>query len=707
MTSRRKFLQTAASSVGISILPGALFTKTAVAQTVGNMDPASWASASDPTLLANMWANRFTAPVPWALDPTNAVLKTVLNVDRYGNVPVLNKTLKSNLPAIGFVWSPDPGTNNTYSIKAGATVWPMTGKLGTKFPDGSNVPVTKVWGYGNYETASIFTDGTGLPVTMPGRTFVVQRGTPIYVNWYNNLVDGAGKPLAHILPVDQTIAMQTTPSGAGINGVPITIHHHGAASAFEFDGGPDQWFTPLRKQVGPGVYIGGANPNSTSGSDHLTYRYDNTEEACMHWYHDHAEGLTAINAFAGLAGLYIIRDNNEATLIKNALIPTGEQEVPLVIQDKLFQPTGNMAFGDDSPAFNGWNTQTPLQYLPGFGTNYNPNDPNTVVTGTQPARGPEMFGDVICVNGVVWPRLDVEPRQYRLRLLNASDSRVYNLNFGGLTIYQITTDGGFLNAPVAMSTIVIAPGERKDIVVDFTGKGGSNFVVTNDANFPYPGGDPTTSGDPFGNIMQINVSKKLNTSVNPVSKMTPTTPLRGYDRATPPLPSVTSVPTRGIAATRQIMLGEGCDQYGRVMPMLGTLAEGTKTFHDPVDITVTAGTTEVWEFWNTTADAHPIHMHLVQFRAINRQPFNAGVIEKLLPNGWDGVQIDPAAPATLNAGPAQPAPADEQGWKDTIVCPPGYVTRVVATFPRKGKYVYHCHILSHEEHDMMRWYQVI
>ena len=704
MTSRRKFLQTTATGVGVSMLP-ILFTKTAIAQTVGNMDQTTWAGASDAAIATNAWNNRFTNNLPWLLDPTPAVIKDVLNADASGNVPVLNKRLKSTLPAAGFIYLPDAGHPNTYSIKTGQTVWPMLGRLGTHFPDGSPAPVTKVWGYGNTDLESIFTDGTGLPVTHLGRTLVVQRGTPITVNWYNKLVNSSNQPLPHIMPVDQTLAMQKDPKGAPINGVPITIHHHGAASNFEFDGGPDQWFTPLRKQVGPGVYIGGSNPNSTTGSDHLTYRYDSTEEACMHWYHDHAEGLTAVNAYAGLAGLYVIRDKNEAALINSRLIPSGAQEVPLVFQDKLFTANGSLGFTDDSPAFNGWNTLAPgsVLTLPGFPTDYDPNNPDTVVTGTVPTRQPEMFGDIIIVNGVAWPKLVVEPRQYRFRLLNASDSRVYNFSFGGKTVYQIATDGGFLNAPAALTSVVIAPGERKDIVVDFTGMPlGTRLVVTNDANFPYPDGDPTNPTDPYATIMQFKVGAPVSSAV---SHMTPTTRLRGYDAATPLLPVVSSVPSRGIAATRKIMLGEGCDEYGRIMPMLGTVAEGTKRFQDPADIFPAVGTTEVWEFWNTTGDAHPVHMHLVQFRIINRQPFNGAIEEKLLSNGWDGVKL--SAPPTLDAGPAVPAPADEQGWKDTVVCPPGLVTRVMANFSKRGKYVYHCHILSHEEHDMMRWYQVI
>jgi spore coat protein A len=156
---------------------------------------------------------------------------------------------------------------------------------------------------------------------------------------------------------------------------------------------------------------------------------------------------------------------------------------------------------------------------------------------------------------------------------------------------------------------------------------------------------------------------------------------------------------------RQILLGEGCDEYGRVMPLLGTVAEGTKQFHDAPDITPKVGTTEVWEFWNSTIDAHPIHLHLVQMRVIDRQQFTGTVVAKPMANGWTGVKF--SAPPALSRRFASPAPLHEQGWKDTVECPPGYVTRVLVSFDKPGKYVYHCHILGHEEHDMMRWYQVI
>ena len=700
MKTRREFLGYSAAGVGASVFPGAMLATSAQAQTAGNMNPLAWAGATDPTLLGNVWGIRFSNTLPWALDPTNNVLATALNADAAGNVPVLNKTLKSRLPPLGFILRHDADADDVFSVKAGQTPWPMLGPLGGKFADGSDVPVTTLWGYGNHDLEHIFTDGTGLGVTFPARSFVVQRGTPIKVHWHNNLFDAAG-PLPHLVGVDQTISMQTDGKGAPINGVPIAVHHHGGNNKAEFDGGPDQWFTPQRKQIGPGITSANSNP----GSNHLTYVYKNDDEASMHWYHDHGEGVTRINAYAGLAGLYVIRDANEAKLINALLLPTGEQELPIVIQDKVFQKDGSLAYTGDSPAFNGWKPNPPgiTKLLDGFPTDYNPNSELTVVTGTQPTHVPEMFGDVICVNGKAWPNATVEPRQYRLRLLNGSDSRVYNLNFGGLGFFQIGTDLGFLNKPVAMTRIVIFPGERKDIVIDFSPAAKGKVEVTNDAAFPYPFGDTIVGGEPWATIMQFDVSKPLNQSVNRKTRLTSLTALRST-AGTPPLPVPQLMPTSP-AAVRQIMLGEGCDEYGRIMPLLGTVAEGTKTFHDAPDISPVLGSTEVWEFWNTTGDSHPIHMHLVRFRILERQAFSRGVQAKPMSNGWTGVAFDPNS--TLTTGTTTPAPADEQGWKDTVVCPPDYVTRVVVNFNRRGKYVYHCHILGHEEHDMMRWFEVI
>jgi spore coat protein A len=730
MTKRRDFIR-GVVSFGATAWAGALVPRVAGAQTVGG-GLTSWAGATPPGTLAapgillQAWAGKFTSVVPWVLAP-------------------------------GAVMKADAGKQDIYTVTATQTIAQV-------LPTG--LPATTVWGYAN---------GT-LPATSPGRTIVARRDAAVTVRWYNGL-GTAVSPLPHLLGVDQTIAMQKDATGKLISGVPIAVHHHGNDSAPEFDGGPDQWFTPQRNQIGPGITS--ANQTTAAAATApkgLNYTYTNRNaEASMHWYHDHADGMTRINAYAGLAGLYIVRDGNEDALVKANWLPTGEYEVPLVIADRVFDDKGQLAYVGDIPAFNGWNTVSPLatkQLLnpdrttafypipaaktldPSTGqvvaaapiidpvtgnpvvdsttgyykadttaSAYDPNDAFALVAGKSPTHVPEFYGDVICVNGKAWPTLPVEPRQYRLRLLNGSDSRFYNFRFenpitGALIPFSlIATDQGFLNAPVPVpeSQQLMGPGERMDVLIDFTGMFGTKIQVLNDATFPYPSGQAIMPGDMWGTVMQIDVSKALNTA-KPLTALPATKTLRGNTPDSALLPKLTAAPATA-KVTRKILLGEGCDEYGRIMPLLGTVYgslgtvadadAGTKAFHDAPDISPKLGATEVWEFWNTTVDAHPIHMHLVKFRVLNRQVFSATPVAKPMAQGWTGVRL--LAPPVLSplAADLVPAPDTEQGWKDTVVCPPGSVTRVVATFEKRGTYVYHCHILGHEEHDMMRWFKVI
>jgi spore coat protein A len=710
MFSRRNFLQSAVASIGLTSV-SALVPKTSVAATTGG-GIETWASVTDPALFGKVWANRFTNVLPWALDPTNTVLAKALNL------PTSGVTLNPTTPAgIGFIYHPDVGTPNTFTVKAGEIDWPMLAPLG----NGAGIPTTKTWGYGNAELETVFSATSGLPVTFPGRSFVVRRGAPIHVNWSNNLFDAAGDPLPHLLGVDQSISMQTDQNGNDILGVPIAVHHHGGDTAKEFDGGPDQWMTPRRVQVGPGLTAGNSGPAG------LAYTYDNNQEAAMTWYHDHGEGVTRINAYGGLAGLYVIRDTNEDALVKAAKIPSGPYEMPVVIQDKCFTAQGNLAYAGDPAAY-------PVQGL----------------ALPSPTHHPEQFGDVIVVNGVAWPKLNVEPREYRLRLLNGSDSRVYVLQFGyggtnrrggfnqTLPMFKISTDLGLLNNPVEMNQVIIAPGERMDVVVDFSVvtavNGKKQVFVVNSGATPFPLGAATVPNTPgAGTVMQFEVNMALNAAAialglptsakSKVSTQKTNLILRGLDVATPKLPVRPAIPAG--AVVRRVLLAEGVDDYGRIMPLLGSFQMtgdaayknypnernlGTLGFSQLPTETPTLGATEVWEFWNNTVDAHPIHMHLVKFRLLNREPYGpsgtAPMAEvKPMINGWTGERLLPGN--VLLSGLPVAAPAGEQGWKDTILCYPGEVTRIVVKFDRPGKYVYHCHILAHEEHDMMRWYEVV
>lgn len=612
------------------------------AAVTGNSSVASWAIQSDPVTWAQAWAARFTNPL---LNPLS-------------KAPLLGS-------ATAF-YAPNPGTTNRFSLEVAQTQQDVLGVPGK---------ATRVWGYRNFET--------GVP-TYPGRSFEVTRNVPIVVRWYNSLVDAKGKPLPHLLPVDQTITIQSPTTG-----VPVATHHHGGDTAVEYDGLPDQWLTPLRKQVGPGV--GAASLDGSSPA--LRYEYTNQQEASLHWYHDHAESLTRINVHAGLAGLYVVRDANEAQLLARRVIPRAPYEVGLVLQDRCFDAAGNLAY-----------SANPADYpVPEVQANLPANNPTHM---------PEMFGDVIVVNGKAWPTLKVEQRPYRLRLLNGSDSRFYTLGFGPAKVFQIGGDLGLLNYGVPMGAVTIAPGERLDLVVDFSRVAmNASIIVTNSAPTPYPFG--LAPGQGTSEVMRIEVALPLNKAV-PVTQpeALPYTLLRCTLDTPYLLPAVSKLALSRTPTVRRILLGEGTDQYGRITPLLGVYDpanaaanRGTLTFADPPTERPRLGSTEVWEFWNVSPDAHPVHLHLVQFQAIDRRPF-AGptLVSTTMSNGWQGVKLI-GAPAWVRA--ARKAPRHEEGWKDTVVCPPNEVTRVLVQFNRRGKYVYHCHILSHEEHDMMRWYEVV
>jgi spore coat protein A, manganese oxidase len=640
------------------------FGRQADAAVAGNNNVASWAISSDANIYAQAFARRFTN-----------VFVNALDVTAFGGV--------------GAIYRPDGGTGTVYTVAAAQAQQAILGIPGI---------TTTIWGYRNYETGPTF----------PGRTFEVRQGTAITVNWRNDLT-GANGPLPHLFPVDQTITIQTPTTG-----VPLAIHHHGGDTAFEFDGTPNQWQTPSRKEIGPGIRGDNSLGQLSSTTPGVRYTYPNTQEASLHWYHDHAEALTRTNVGAGLAGLYVLRDANEDSLLAAGRIPARAYEIAMVLQDRTFDASGNLTY-----------TANPVDYPGAISPTFPRNNPTHM---------PEKFGDVICVNGLAWPKMNVEPRCYRLRILNGSDSRFYTLNFGAQTgVYQIGTDLGLLNRGVKLTTVSIAPGERLDLVVDFTAYAGKpvtttqwvwvplilglgywrlvttttpnqptvNVDVTNSAATPFPGGAAPTGGATQVMRFAVSIPKSAAPDISAIAL--PLVNLRPKLTALPAAPVVPPL-------VRRILLAEGVDEYGRITPLLGVYDPtgvnnlGTLSMHDPVTEKPKLGTTEVWEFWNASVDAHPVHMHLVQFRVLNRQAFAGTAAATVMSNGWEGVKLQPGATLT---GAAAAAPATEQGWKDTVICPPGQVTRVVAQFNKAGNYVYHCHILSHEEHDMMRYYEVV
>jgi spore coat protein A len=486
---------------------------------------------------------------------------------------------------------------------------------------------TTVWGYnGSY----------------PGPTILAKKDVPISVFWHNNLVNESNEVLPHLLPIDRTIdwAFDDDPNWQSY-GVPVVTHVHGGHTESASDGLPDQWFTPNFQRKGSGFIKGQSEP----------FYYHNDQEAATIWYHDHAFGVTRLNVYAGLAGYYLITDNIEINLQATNKLPAAPFDLGLAIQDRMFTSTGQLFY----PSI--------------LEEEHEPN----------PSVLPEMFGDFILVNGMTWPYLEVEPRQYRFRVLNGSDSRFYNLFLStGQQITQVGSDQGLLYSPFAMNQMLIAPGERKDIVLDFSDPAlwGQTIILKNNAKTPYPRGsapDPQTTG----RIMAFKVIKPLNANY-------PLTALPATLRQ--PI-----VPLQTTLAPRKLILFETEDEYERLMPILGTVDDGILGFREELTENPALNSTEVWEMYNETMDAHPIHLHLVSMQLISRQKFTARVNEE---NGKP-------TNIRLIGQPQYPGP-DERGWKDTWVMLPGEVTKVIAKFDRPGLYVWHCHILSHEEHDMMR-----
>ncbi|MCX7746898.1 MAG: multicopper oxidase [Clostridia bacterium] len=467
-------------------------------------------------------------------------------------------------------------------------------------------PETTVWGYeGSY----------------PGPTIEARRNELVRVKWINNLPD------KHILPVDKTIH-GAEPQYPEVRAV---VHLHDGNTPADSDGHPDAWFTRDFAVKGP-KWV------------HEVYEYPNDQEATTLWYHDHALGITRLNVYAGLAAFYILRDDNEDSLN----LPKGKYEIPIVIQDRLFNDDGSLFY---------------------------PRQPDPPIPGVDPSIVPEFFGEIAVVNGKVWPFLNVEPRKYRFRLLNGSDSRFYRLSLSsGQPFIQIGVDGGLLEKPVLVNELLLAPAERADVVLDFSAFKDQCILLTNDAASPFPNGD-APDPDTIGQIMQFRVALPLS------SPDTSTVP--------PNLNTISWLKESDAVLTRDLTLVESEDPFGRLILLLNGLE-----WDAPVTENPKLGSVEIWRLINATPDTHPIHPHLIRFQILDRQPFNISQFE-------DTGEI-------VFTGPAVPPEPNEKGFKDTVRANPGEVTRFIARFGDfSGHYVWHCHILEHEDHEMMRPFDVI
>jgi spore coat protein A, manganese oxidase len=407
-------------------------------------------------------------------------------------------------------------------------------------------------------------------------------------------------PAKHFLPIDHNLM------GAE-KGVPdsrTVVHLHGARVPPASDGWPEAWYTPGKS---------------------ATYRYPNRQDAALLWYHDHAMGINRLNICAGMAGLYIVRDSVEDSLN----LPKDDYEIPLVLMDRMITRDGQIYY--------------PVTEFP---------DAPWV---------PEYFGNLVLVNGKLLPYLEVQPRKYRFRVLNASNGRFYflSMNNGGL-FHQIGTDQGLLPAPTAVTRLALAPGERADIVIDFAEHAGEHIVLQ----------------DSTSTILQLRVAT-------------------GRVRDTSDLPRtlrpVAKLAESSAILTRRLSLEEVDNLRGD--PMIHLL--NGKRWHDPISEKPVLGTTEIWEFLNLTDDAHPIHLHLVRFQILDRRA------------------IEPSDYIYENrkvtyVGDAVPPDSSEAGWKDTVRATPQASSRIIIHFEGyTGRYVWHCHILEHEDNEMMRPYEIV
>jgi spore coat protein A len=450
------------------------------------------------------------------------------------------------------------------------------------------------------------------------------------------------------------------------------LHLHGGVTQPEFDGHPMATIDP--------------------GQDTI-HRFGNGQQATMLWYHDHSMGITRLNVYAGLASAYLLRDRWDTGQPDNPLgLPAGQYEMPLVMQEKIFNDDGSQSI-----------RSTPV--VP------------------QGAWEGGAIGDVGLVNGVIWPQLDVARGLYRFRVLNAGSYSVWRLFFSNrMPFWVIGTDGGLLDAPVRTTSLRLSPAERVDLLVDFSGLAtGDTVELRNDD--PAPGQAAILGEVPMPLFCRFRAGRE------PGFRGPVPTRLRGGSGQPPVLPAKPRPDRiRDLSVNQLIEL--------RLPPALMNL--NNLDFDDPDIEMPEQGAVEQWNIVNTTPDPHPIHIHLVTFRILGRQPIDTNLLQLANPRGSLGRRWAPSADG-FTSGPLQPPAAWEDGWKDTVRCDGNTVTRILIRFPTAEElgfdpdavfttphdmagmaempgmaampvlrgYVWHCHILDHEDHEMMLRYRLV
>jgi bilirubin oxidase len=562
------------------------------------------------------------------------------------------------------------------------------------------IPPTTVWSYGSAANPSTF--------NYPAFTIEASYNRLIRVKWINDLKDSNGNFLPHLLPVDPTLHWANPPAGTGgrdsrptfrgtpgpyTGPVPIVTHLHGGHSTQDSDGFAEAWYLPAASNIPSAFATQGTwyeffknefenKTGVTWEPGTATFQYANDQRASTLWYHDHTLGMTRLNVYAGPAGFYLLRrgpgDLPSPPLPGPApgvgASPFGRYfEIPIAIQDRSFNADGSLFYPSSRFFFD----QFRGPYI------------GTQGSDVPPIWNPEFFGNTMVANGRAWPFLEVERRRYRFRFLNGCNSRFLILKIASdaeatrpappaLPFWQIGGEGGFLPQPVQRTNLLMAPAERADVIVDFTNvqEGTALYLINEGPDEPFGGGAPGVdfaAADPAttGQVMRFVVVARsdVDNSMDPARLTLP---------AFRPLGPATL--TRKVSLNEQSSSVPGFD--GPIAALLGTLNGSREPvpmgWSDPITENPAFNSIEQWEMYNFTADAHPIHIHEVQFQVVNRQP--------------------------IEGGPARAPETWENGFKDTVIAYPGEITRIRALFDLAGLYVWHCHIVEHEDNEMMRPY---
>jgi len=603
---------------------------------------------------------------------------------------------------------------------------------------GNSLNPTTVWGYGPAKAKGRKSNRI---FNAPSLTIEATQGRPVRIKWINELIDDNGNYLPHLLPVDPTLHWANPPGGTTgrdtrptftstpgryTGPVPMVTHVHGAIGVGdESDGYAEAWWLPDAANLSGYAKVGTwydffagkakTKFGATWEPGSATFQYPNSQRASTTWYHDHTLGMTRLNVYAGPAGLFIIRGGpaGDAAVIDSrfgtrAVLPgpapqendkfppnKAYYEIPMAIQDRAFNADGSLFYPDSRAYFGDVTPDGPI-------TSFIPD------SDVSPIWNPEFFGNSIIVNGNTWPFLQVEKRRYRFRLLNGCNARTLVLKFNDsrVKVWQIGNETGFLVAPVNMNAtppdgvnddtakLLMSPAERADIIVDFSAvPAGASFRLLNIGpevpfyGFPIDLADVANLAT-TGQVMEFRVVAATSA-----------------DQTTPPqfltLPAITPLPA--VDSTRRLCLAELTSSQGWDVPVevrLGVVGDSgnyeVRKWADIVTENPNVDATEIWEFYNTTVDAHPMHIHEVAFEVLNRQQIT--ITGKNTEAGTGTV--------ALVSGTERKPELWELGRKDTVIALPGEVTRVKATFASPGQFVWHCHIVEHEDNEMMRPYRI-